>query len=50
MLLTIHLHYQFRLDPPTGLIFIVTTSLATNGVYLINEYRTGGIVNGPVIR
>ena len=42
--LTIHLHEEFRLDPPAGLVFAVTPSPAANGVDLINEDGAGGIV------
>ena len=42
--LTIHLYKQFRLDPPTGLVFTVTASLTANGVNLINKDCAGGIV------
>ena len=41
---TIHLHEEFRLEPPAGLVFTVTAPLAANGVYLINKDSTGCIV------
>jgi hypothetical protein len=42
--LTIHLHQEFRLNPPAGLMFTVTATPTSNGVYFINKYGAGCIV------